>query len=142
MPDLGVVEPVHLLGEYVVVRVAPVPVAAGALTVCLTRDSPGTVIFCYTRDSRTPPTASTPRLIGGPVTARGRSVPPVLLRGLWYEARRPTVLRAPSATCADNNPTLLLAGGLDPPGNAQVVPAGKAPLPRGPGTGHVGPRAP
>ena len=78
-----------------------------------------------------PPVATTRARTDEPVvTARG-AVPPYFA-GLLPEGRRLSSLRRAVKTSADDDLSLLLAVGLDPVGDVQIVPAGQRPTPAEP----------
>ncbi|MHB1475196.1 MAG: type II toxin-antitoxin system HipA family toxin [Dermatophilaceae bacterium] len=94
----------------------------------------GTVRFEYDPEYLSqggPAVATTLALTDEPVvTARG-AVPPYFA-GLLPEGRRLSSLRRAVKTSADDDLTLLLAVGLDPVGDVQIVPAGQRPTPAEP----------
>ncbi len=94
----------------------------------------GTVSFEYDSDYLSqsgPAVATTLSLTEEPVvTARG-AVPPYFA-GLLPEGRRLSALRRAVKTSADDDLSLLLAVGLDPVGDVQIVPAGAHPTPAEP----------
>ncbi len=100
----------------------------GRLAARLVRDQ-GTVRFEYDPGYLArggPAVATTLPLTEQPVvTARGAV--PAYFSGLLPEGRRLTGLRRAVKTSADDDLTLLLAVGLDPVGDVQVVPAGVRP---------------
>jgi len=105
----------------------------GLLAARLVRDN-GTVRFEYDPDylsRREPAVATTLPLTEEPVvTARGAV--PTYFAGLLPEGRRLSGLRRAVKTSADDDLTLLLAVGLDPVGDVQIVPAGQRPTPAEP----------
>ena len=94
----------------------------------------GTVHFEYDPEYLSqgePAVATTLPLSDEPVvTARG-AVPPYFA-GLLPEGRRLSALRRAVKTSADDDLSLLLAVGLDPVGDVQIVPAGQHPTPAEP----------
>jgi serine/threonine-protein kinase HipA len=105
----------------------------GRLAARLVRDN-GTVRFEYDPEYLSaggPAVATTLPLTQEPVvTARGAV--PTYFAGLLPEGRRLSGLRRAVKTSADDDLTLLLAVGLDPVGDVQVVPAGARPTPAEP----------
>ncbi len=105
----------------------------GRLAARLIRDH-GTVRFEYDPQylcAGGPAVATTLPLTEEPVvTARGAV--PTYFAGLLPEGRRLSGLRRAVKTSADDDLTLLLAVGLDPVGDVQIVPAGQHPTPAEP----------
>jgi serine/threonine-protein kinase HipA len=105
----------------------------GRLAARLVRDR-GTVRFEYDPaylSAGGPAVATTLPLTQEPVvTARGAV--PTYFAGLLPEGRRLSGLRRAVKTSADDDLTLLLAVGLDPVGDVQIVPAGAHPTPAQP----------
>ena len=105
----------------------------GRLAARLVRDR-GTVRFEYDPaylSAGGPAVATTLPLTEEPVvTARGAV--PTYFAGLLPEGRRLSGLRRAVKTSADDDLTLLLAVGLDPVGDVQIVPAGTHPTPAEP----------
>lgn len=105
----------------------------GRLAARLIRDK-GTVRFEYDPQYLAgggPAVATTLPLTEEPVvTARGAV--PTYFAGLLPEGRRLSGLRRAVKTSADDDLTLLLAVGLDPVGDVQIVPAGLHPTPAEP----------
>ena len=105
----------------------------GRLAARLVRDR-GTVRFEYDPaylSAGGPAVATTLPLSEEPVvTARGAV--PTYFAGLLPEGRRLSGLRRAVKTSADDDLTLLLAVGLDPVGDVQIVPAGAHPTPAQP----------
>ena len=105
----------------------------GRLAARLVRDK-GTVRFEYDPQYLSdggPAVATTLPLTQEPVvTARGAV--PTYFAGLLPEGRRLSGLRRAVKTSADDDLTLLLAVGLDPVGDVQIVPAGLHPTPAEP----------
>ena len=90
----------------------------------------GGVEFTYTPDylsASLPPVATTLPLTDEPVVGRGGAVPPYFA-GLLPEGRRLSGLRRAVKTSADDELSLLLAVGVDPVGDVQVVAAGEQPM--------------
>jgi serine/threonine-protein kinase HipA len=105
----------------------------GRLAARLIRDH-GTVRFEYDPQylcAGGPAVATTLPLTEEPVvTARGAV--PTYFAGLLPEGRRLSGLRRAVKTSADDDLTLLLAVGLDPVGDVQIVPVGQHPTPAEP----------
>jgi serine/threonine-protein kinase HipA len=105
----------------------------GRLAARLIRDH-GTVRFEYDPQylcAGGPAVATTLPLTEEPVvTARGAV--PTYFAGLLPEGRRLSGLRRAVKTSADDDLTLLLAVGLDPVGDVQIVPSGQHPTPAEP----------
>lgn len=100
----------------------------GVLAATLRR-SEGSVEFRYDADylgAKLPAVATTLPLSDEPVVGRGGAVP-AYFAGLLPEGRRLSGLRRAVKTSADDELSLLLAVGLDPVGDVQVVPAGGRP---------------
>ncbi len=106
---------------------------AGRLAATLTRETDG-VRFAYLSDHLElglPPVATTLPLTDEPVLSPPGAVPPYFA-GLLPEGRRLTGLRRALKASADDELTLLLAVGMDPVGDVQVVPHGEEPKPTEP----------
>ena len=105
----------------------------GRLGAHLVRDN-GTVRFEYNRGylaDAGPAVATTLPLTEKPVVTT-RGAVPTYFAGLLPEGRRLSSLRRAVKTSADDDLTLLLAVGLDPVGDVQIVPAGQHPTPAEP----------
>jgi serine/threonine-protein kinase HipA len=102
----------------------------GRLAATLTRETDG-VRFAYLPDyldAAPRPVATTLPLTEEPVLSPPGAVPPYFA-GLLPEGRRLTGLRRALKASADDELTLLLAVGMDPVGDVQVVPHGEEPKP-------------
>jgi serine/threonine-protein kinase HipA len=102
----------------------------GRLSATLTRETDG-VRFAYLPDyldAAPRPVATTLPLTEEPVLSPPGAVPPYFA-GLLPEGRRLTGLRRALKASADDELTLLLAVGMDPVGDVQVVPHGEEPKP-------------
>jgi serine/threonine-protein kinase HipA len=105
----------------------------GRLAARLVREQ-GTVRFEYDPDylsSGGPAVATTLPLTEMPVVTH-RGAVPTYFAGLLPEGRRLSGLRAAVKTSADDDLTLLLAVGLDPVGDVQILAAGLRPIPAHP----------
>lgn len=92
----------------------------------ITRHPNGELTFSYRSDYDGPPIASTLPISGEPRTGNG--LPP-FFTGLLPEGHRLTTLSRAIKTSLDDELSLLLAVGLDTPGDVQIVEAGTNPVP-------------
>jgi serine/threonine-protein kinase HipA len=100
----------------------------GLLAAKLVRDN-GTVRFEYDAGylSRPGPAVATTLPLSEEPVVTARGAVPTYFAGLLPEGRRLSGLRRAVKTSADDDLTLLLAVGLDPVGDVQIVPAGQHP---------------